>query len=165
VDVSADLWATNSREETIEGSASERWNLSSPATGEGVADSCINIVKHHSKLGATPSVSTMRQLTDEARSGCDFVPGSGLPPGIRAGQLLSQCRRSDLQEGGGGGGGGGRDSVSGLPGVLVKDYEKAVKLSRVQEHGPFVHHDRGKGAGCDTNLEQMDGNAGPIPWS
>jgi hypothetical protein len=48
---------------------------------------------------------------------------------------------------------------------LVKDYEKAVKLSRVQEHGPFVHHDRGKGAGCDTNLEQMDGNAGPIPWS
>jgi hypothetical protein len=52
-----------------------------------------------------------------------------------------------------------------LPGVLVKDYEKAVKLSRVQEHGPFVHHDRGKGAGCDTNLEQMDGNAGPIPWS
>jgi hypothetical protein len=106
VDVSADLWATNSREEIMEGSASERWNSCSPATGEGVADSCINIVKHHSKLGATPSVSTMRQLTDEARSGCDFVPGSGLPPGIRTGQLLSQCRRSDLQEGG-----GGRDSV------------------------------------------------------
>jgi hypothetical protein len=31
--------------------------------------------------------------------------------------------------------------------------------------GSTGHHDGGKGAGCDTDIEQMNENAGPILWS